>query len=291
MKILILGATGMLGHKLLQTLSNAHEVAGTVRGDVSRFCEHPVLGCFRLIGGVAAENVGSVANAIYTFKPDSVINCIGMIKQQSGAKDPIAAITLNALFPHQAAHAANTAGARFIHISTDCVFSGKRGNPYTEEDKSDAEDLYGRTKSLGEISGDGRITLRTSIIGRELGTKFGLVEWFLSQKGGAVQGYSRALYTGLTTLSLARIIGNILENQPDMSGLWHVSSQEISKYGLLKLIAETMKLNVEISKCEEFVCDRRLDSTRFRLATGIVVPTWREMISEMAADKTPYAIL
>ncbi len=291
MKILILGATGMLGHKLLQVLSNAHEVAATVRGDASRFHKHPVLGGFRLIGGVTAENVGSVKNAIDTFKPDSVINCIGMIKQQSRANDPIAAITLNALFPHQAARAANAAGARFVHISTDCVFSGRKGEPYTEEDPSDAEDLYGRTKSLGEIGEGGSVTLRTSIIGRELWTKFGLVEWFLSNKGGAVQGYSLALYTGLTTLCLARVIGSVLENQPEMSGLWHVSSQEINKYSLLKLIGETMDLNIEISENEEFVCDRRLDSTRFRLATGIVVPTWREMISEMAADNTPYAIL
>jgi dTDP-4-dehydrorhamnose reductase len=291
MKVLVLGATGMLGHKIIQALASAHDVTGTVRGDATLYSGHPVLGSFNLIGEVTADDIASVERAFDKVKPNVVINCIGMIKQQSGAQDPITAITLNALFPHQAARAAHTFGARFIHISTDCVFSGHKREPYTENDPSDAEDLYGRTKYLGEVSTGGALTLRTSIIGRELGSKYGLVEWFLSNKGGSVQGYSKALYTGLTTLALARTIGKIVDNHRDLSGLWHVSSEAISKFDLLKLINEKMNLGIEITENRIFECDRRLDSSKFRNATGIEVPSWSEMIGELAADKTPYGIL
>jgi len=290
MKILVLGATGMLGHKLIQTLSTNNNVTGTVRERSNHFADHPVLGGMDILGLVDAFDFISVESAISITKPETVINCIGMIKQQPGASDAETAIYLNALFPHRLAKLCLMSSLRLIHISTDCVFSGKKGN-YTEDDPSDAEDLYGRTKYMGEVAGEGALTLRTSIIGRELGGRYGLIEWFISNRGGKVRGFDRAIYTGFTTIALARIIVDILENRPALWGLWHVSSDPISKYDLLTLVNDEMNLGVEMERDTDFTCDRSLSSERFRNETGFAPPSWSEMIAEMAADPTPYDIL
>lgn len=287
MKVLVLGATGMLGHKMLQRLGAKFEVAGTVRGDTAEAAQFSALAGTRLIGGVAATDLEGLARVLNQEKPDAVINCIGMIKQLSGAKDPITAITLNALFPHQLAKLATARGARVIHFSTDCVFSGRQG-PYKDDDVSDAEDLYGRTKYLGEIDGPGCLTLRSSIIGRELKQKAGLVEWFLSNRGGAVKGFTHALYTGLTTLAMADLVAELLAERPDLEGLWQVSSEAVNKCELLGIINEVYGLGIAVEPEDEFFCDRRLDSGRFRQATGWRPAPWREMIEQMHDDPTPY---
>ena len=278
----------MLGHKLLQILSRrGMEAVGTVRGSANTYANHPILGSMTLVGGVRAEDVDSVVNALAAVRPAAVVNCIGIVKQLRAAKDPLASIYVNALFPHRLAQLCHAAGARLIHISTDCVFSGRKGR-YTEEDVSDAEDLYGRTKFLGEVTGPGCLTLRTSIIGRELANRASLIEWFIGQRGKTVSGYARAIYTGLSTLAIADVIVDVLERHPDLCGLWHVSSEAISKYELLNLVNQEFNLGVTIMRDETFVCDRSLDSTRFREATGYQQPSWREMISQMASDPTPY---
>jgi dTDP-4-dehydrorhamnose reductase len=287
MKILILGAYGMLGHKLFQMLSQRFETYATCRSIRMDDSWSQILPHERLVSDVQAENVDSVHNAILKVRPDAVINCIGIIKQLDASKDSIPSIAINALFPHQLAAVCQAEGIRLIHFSTDCVFSGKKGM-YTYQDLSDAEDLYGRTKYLGEVGGRGCLTIRSSIIGRELGTKHGLVEWFLNQSGGKVKGFRKAIYTGFTTIEMSHIVGKILVEHPDLSGVWQVASSSISKYKLLCLINEKMGLNLQVEPDDTFVCDRSLDGRLFAERTGYVAPSWEKMIEELAKDSSFY---
>jgi dTDP-4-dehydrorhamnose reductase len=202
------------------------------------------------------------------------------------AGDPLPALAMNALLPHRVAAICRAVGARFIHISTDCVFSGRKGN-YVESDPSDAEDVYGRTKFLGEVQGPHAITLRTSIIGQELKNRLGLVEWFLAQTG-TIQGYRKAMYSGFTTDELSRIILQHVIPDPGLHGMYHVSSEPVSKFDLLLLAKQAYGKEIEILPEDRFVCDRTLDSARFREATGYVPPAWAEMVRGMAADAAFY---
>lgn len=287
MKVLVLGATGMLGHKLMQIFAERFDVNGTVRASELHYKNHPVLGGLSLHGEVQAENFDSVIEVMAKVKPDVVVNCIGIIKQHPSAKDPLRSIALNSFFPHRLARLCQASGARMIHISTDCVFSGRGGN-YSEEDFVDPVDLYGRSKLLGEVTDPGCLTLRTSMVGRELKGKLGLIEWFLGQKGKRVRGFAGAIYTGFTNLALSNLIGDIIEDRPELSGLWHVSSDPISKYDLLSLVNQEFELGVEIEMDQIFHSDRSLNSTRFRIETGFKPPTWGVMINQMACDATSY---
>ncbi len=274
----------MLGHTLFARFSERRdmEVFATVRTleGISQLFSPSLL--LNIKPGVDADNFQSIQNVLADLKPDVVINCIGIIKQLPGAKDPVSTIALNALFPHKLARSCREVGARMIHISTDCVFSGKKGN-YTEIDFADCDDLYGRTKYLGEVAYPHCITLRTSIIGHELKGKFGLVDWFLSQKG-PVRGFTRAIYTGFPTVEMAKIIANIVIPDETLSGLYHVSSKPISKYELLSLVAERYGKKIQIDRYDEFQCDRSLDSSRFQNKTNYIPPSWPEMVDKMYMD-------
>lgn len=277
----------MLGHKLCQLLPDRFDVWATARGSTHELSRYGLLDPARILPGVEAADVDTVVRALAEVRPHAVVNCIGIIKQLRTAKDPITSLSINSLWPHRLANLCRAAGARLVHISTDCVFSGRKGM-YREDDVSDAEDLYGRTKFLGEVGGDGCITLRTSIIGRELRTSSGLVEWFLGNRGGQVRGFRRAIYTGFTTRAMAGIVGDVLEKHADLSGLWQVASAPINKCDLLELVNATYQVGVRIEPFDAFVCDRSLDGTRFRQATGFCPPNWPEMIAEMYTDPTPY---
>jgi len=287
MRVLILGANGMLGHKVAQRLSRSFEVWLTLR------CRNPDLehtGLFppeRTIEGVDADDFATVDRAISDVRPAAVVNCIGVIKQSHLAKDPIASIALNAMFPHRLAKLCDGLGLRLIHISTDCVFSGRKGH-YKEDDPTDAEDLYGRTKALGELTRGGSLTLRTSIIGRELRGAFGLVEWFLSS-ANKVQGYTEARFSGLTTLVLADVIESVIAEWPLLRGLYQVAASPISKYDLLVLLRNGFGHTVEIEPCDRVKIDRTLDSTCFREATGFVAPSWKQMVDDLVSDSTTYS--
>jgi len=274
-KILILGVTGMLGNTLFTQLSQNKSIYtyGTVRSD-------RVPNSSNIIKNIDAMNFDSVVNIVTELNPDVIINCIGLIKQIPSASDPILAINLNALFPHRLAVLCEKTNTRLIHISTDCVFSGNKGN-YLETDNPDPVDLYGRTKLLGEVTEKSCLTLRTSIIGIEINSQHGLVEWFFSQKGKKVKGYDRAIYTGLTTKALAKIIEKVILEYPNLSGLWHVSSEPISKYQLLNIINKKFDLGVIIEKDETYICDRSLNSQRFRTAIDYQPPAWTEMIKDL----------
>ncbi len=287
MKIFILGAAGMLGHKLYQAYQSDFEVWATVRGSYRDYAQYDLFHRERLIEGVDAFNFDTITRALVTVQPDVVINCIGIIKQLATAKDPIISLTINSLLPHRLAVLCQAAHSRMFHISTDCVFSGRKGM-YTEQDISDAEDLYGRTKFLGEVDAPGCITLRTSIIGRELNGQSGLVEWFLSNQGGKIRGYSQAIYSGFTTQVMAAIIKNLIERQPELCGVYQVSSEPINKYDLLLLLKEKFEFPVDIAAYPDVQIDRSLDSSRFRTITAFKPPSWSEMIHEMANDPTPY---
>ncbi|WOF15392.1 SDR family oxidoreductase [Methanoplanus sp. FWC-SCC4] len=290
MKILILGASGMLGHKLIQTASEKFETFGTFRKKPSEYTIKHVFSNLNPLYDVDADNISDIESAIKSSNPDVVVNCIGIVKQLPEAKDSIQSIKINALFPHQVAKICREKGIRFIHISTDCVFSGKNGN-YLESDFADADDLYGRTKYLGEVTGPGCLTLRTSIVGRELKGSNGLFEWFFSQNGKQVDGYKKAVFSGLTTNALSEIICEITLNHPKLEGLYHVSSEPVDKYSLLSLVKEKYGLNIQIVPDESVVCDKSLNSQKFKEDTGISIPLWADMIGEIYLDKTPYDII
>ncbi len=217
MKILILGSAGMLGHKLYQVLSKSFQVSGTIKGDFESISRYGFFPKPNIDTRVNAEQILSVENAIRSNKPDVVVNCIGIIKSLSNSHDRLSSIQINALFPHQLYRICNKNNIRLIHISTDCVFSGKKGG-YQETDVSDAEDIYGKTKFLGEVTGKNCLTIRTSLIGRELATSNNLIEWFLSNRGKKIKGYSNAVFNGFTTICFASIISKIIADKQDPGG-------------------------------------------------------------------------
>ena len=276
----------MLGHRLWLNLSQAHKTWVTVREDASQFPDIPEFPRKYIRPGIDALVLDQVRDAIASVQPDLVINCIGLIKQIPLVNDPFYSISLNALFPHQVALICRIGGIRMIHISTDCVFSGKKGH-YVESNPSDAEDLYGRTKFLGEVTYPHTITLRTSIIGRELKTRFGLIEWFLEQKG-TIRGYKKAIYTGFTTDELSRIILNKVIPRTELSGVFHISSDPISKYDLLTLVKDSFGRDLTILPDEDVVSDRSLDSSRFRQLTNYKPPAWPMMIDELKRNSSLY---
>jgi len=286
-RVLIIGGGGMLGHKLAQVYRNRFETWATVRSSFREYESFDLFDSERVIGGVDVFDFDTIIRAFAVARPDVAVNAVGVIKQLPTAKDPIVALTINSLFPHKLASLCQASGSRLITLSTDCVFNGRRGM-YTEEMVADAEDLYGRTKYLGEAVGPQSLTLRTSIIGRELGSAHSLVEWFLSNRGGKVKGFTKAIYTGFPTIVMAEIIADLIENHQDLSGLYHVSSEPINKYELLRLIRDAYRISVEIEPDENFQIDRSLDSSRFREATNFSPASWREMIEAMAADATSY---
>lgn len=290
MKVLILGGSGMLGHKLWQVCATQFNTYTTFRYSGKVFFDQGLFDPSKAEGNVSVHDFDSVVRAIARVQPEVVVNCIGIVKQDAAANDPIISISVNALFPHRLAQLCRAAGSRLIHISTDCVFSGRDGN-YKESDVPDADDLYGRTKLLGELGGNNCLTLRTSMIGRELAGSHGLIEWFLSQKGKTIRGYKRAVFSGFTTNALAEIIARIITEHTDLSGVWHVASEPINKFDLLSLVKQIYKLDVQIEPDELFECDRSLNADRFGQATGFTSPAWPQMIKQLYQDTTPYTEL
>ena len=281
MIILILGAGGMLGSEVFKSFrrSKHYSVKATVRNAAAlKFFTAEEAAAIQT--NVDVLDADALVSLLDIARPDVVINCVGMIKQQSSVKDPLVALPINALFPHRLARLCSLVGARLVHVSTDCVFSGSAGS-YTEDDTPDATDLYGRSKLLGEVVEHGNaVTLRTSIIGRELSSSLSLVDWFLAQQG-QVQGYTNAIFSGLPTCELARVMRDIVVPKPELHGLYHVSAQPISKLELLRLIASHYGKNIDIIPNSEVVIDRSLDSSRFTAATGYRAPVWPELIRSM----------
>lgn len=281
MRLLILGGSGMLGHQLWRGLHAQHDTWVTLRRPVADFAVHNLFDEAKAIQLDDITDDTALERALGQAKPEAVINCVGLIKQRDEASDEALTLRVNAEFPHRLAKRCGEAGARLIHFSTDCIFAGTKGN-YTESDPSDAADLYGQSKHQGEVADAHSVTLRTSVIGHELGTNLALLDWFLSQRFKAVNGYTKAIYSGLTTLEMARIVDLILTQHTDLSGVWHVASEPISKFALLQLCREKLGWEGVIEPNDEFVCDRSLNADRFNQATGYTPPSWEAMISELA---------
>lgn len=281
-RVLILGATGMLGNAMLRVFAESaqFDVMGSARNSAV-LKSLPLDIVEHVVCNVDVENVDSLISLFGKAKPDIVINCIGLIKQLAEADDPLSAIPINALLPHRLARLCEVAGARLVHMSTDCVFSGTKGM-YIEADMADAKDLYGRSKYLGEVDYPHAITLRTSIIGHELLGARSLIGWFLAQEG-SVKGYKRAIFSGLPTVEIARVIRDHVIPHPELHGIYHVSAEPINKFDLLTLVAQTYSKAIDISADDQLVIDRSLDSTRFRQATGFSPKPWPELLRSMRA--------
>ena len=288
--IVVLGVTGMLGHKIFQRLrASMAGVTGLARGnhEVDPIAAIPLLAGPDVLWGVDVEDLPALARQLETLKPCVLVNCVGIVKQRSEAKVAVPSILVNSLLPHWLAERLTHWGGRVIHFSTDCVFDGRKGL-YTEGDRPDAEDLYGRTKALGEVTAQNALTLRTSIIGRELRGRRSLIEWFLSQRGGRVRGYRRVIYSGVTTSTMAALVESLIREHSALSVLHHVTSEPISKFDLLRLANEAFGAGIEIEPDEEVVLDRSMRSDPLREAAAWAPPSWEAMIAEMAADPTPY---
>lgn len=284
MRVLVIGASGMIGSTVLRVLSekNDWQVYGSVRdGSVKRFFSAPI--GERLIAGIDVEQPDALARVLDKVRPDVVVNCAGLTKHKPEAEEPLVSVPINTLMPHRLAGLCKLVGARLIHVSTDCVFSGEKGN-YAEDDFADARDVYGRSKALGEVDYPHAITLRTSTIGHELQSRYGLLDWFLSQEGGC-KGYTRAIFSGLPTVVFAQVMRDVVIPHKTLSGLYHVAAKPINKFDLLKLIAEVYGKTIDIVSDDKLVIDRSLDAGRFQKATGYLAPEWPELIRAMHAYK------
>lgn len=290
MKVLVLGGGGMLGHKMYQTLARHFpDTWCTVRDGASdplrsgqAYHEDK-----RILRRLNVMEPGALERILEEHRFDVVVNCVGVIKQRSAANQAIPSIAINSLMPHRLAAMLVAWGGRLIHFSTDCVFSGRRGD-YTEDDPSDAEDLYGKSKYLGEVTTGNALTLRTSIIGRELHDHSSLLDWFLAQNGGSIKGYRRAWWSGVTTNHLADLVTEIIERHRSLSGLYQVSSGKISKFDLLMKLREAYQLNVKILPDDTVYCDRSLRGDRLQSAIGYRCPSWDVQIAQLIADQTSY---
>ena len=280
MKVLVVGASGMIGSTVLRVLSEKSDwqVFGSVREEsVKRFFSAPI--GESLIAGIDVENQDLLVKMLDQIRPDVVVNCAGLTKHKPDAEDPLVSIPINTLMPHRLAGLCKLVGVRLIHVSTDCVFSGEKGG-YIESDFADARDVYGKSKALGEVVYPHTVTLRTSTIGHELQSKFGLLDWFISQEGSC-KGYTRAIFSGLPTVVFAQVVRDIVIPNQQLSGLYHVGAEPIDKFELLKIIAEVYGKAIDIVPDDRLAIDRSLNAEKFRVATGYVAPDWRSLIKLM----------
>ena len=288
MRILVFGATGMLGHKMWQRLhQHFPDTFATMRSPYADFARCGLFQRDRIIDQLDVADFHAAVRILDDVRPNVIVNCIAITKRRGESADPLASIELNAALPHRLASWSQARGARLIHFSTDCVFNGQAGN-YDESSPTTAEDLYGRTKALGEVDVVGVLTLRTSLIGRELKGRTELLEWLLAQGGRTIHGYRKALYTGVSTLFMSDLVIEILQQFPGLSGIYQVAAPVISKYELLRLARDAFRLDVDIQPDDSVVMRRNLNGIRFREATGIAVPHWSKMMDAIEADPTPY---
>ena len=284
MKVLVFGASGMIGSAMFRVLSakTDWQVWGTLRSeDRKRFFSGKQQD--KLVSGVDVEKHDALVRVFARVKPDVVVNCIGLTKHHKEAEDPLLALPLNAHLPHQMADLCDVAGGRLIHVSTACVFAGTKGN-YLEEDAPDAGDVYGKSKNLGEVDYPHAVTLRTSTIGHELQSAYGLLEWFLAQQGHC-KGFSRAIFSGLPNTEFARVVRDVVIPRLDLHGLYHVGAAPIGKYELLQLIAKAYGKQIDIVRDDGLSIDRSLNSARFNKATAYMPEAWPKLIQAMYASR------
>lgn len=287
-RILITGGGGMLGHKLWQRLPEKFpDTYVSIRKPKTYYEKCGLFNGPNVIEGLDLRDFGQLKVILKEICPSVIVNCAGVTLRSREAEDRLSNIAINALLPHLLAQWCTENGARLIHFSTVCVFDGRLGD-YDESSPPDARDLYGMTKMLGDVQAPCALTLRSSFIGREIFGGMELLEWFLTQKGKRINGFSKALFTGLTTNRLAELVGALIEKFPDLNGLYHISSETVSKYELLSLMKEAYNTDIEIDRDDKFECRRNLNGDKFVKVTGFKCPSWRQMMFDMAADQTPY---
>lgn len=279
-KVLITGVNGLIGNTIFRFLNedSNFDVYGTVR--LSKLIDFPFnVSDNKIFFNIDLKNPESLLPNLIKIKPEVIINCVGITKHLKESEDPLVTIQLNSLLPHKLYQYSEIIGAKFIQISTDCVFSGKDGN-YSEVDIPDSNDLYGRSKILGEVINGNALTLRISTIGHEINTNYGLLNWFLNQKGSC-NGFKKAFFSGFPTVYFAMILRDHILVNKDLKGLYHLSSLPISKYDLLNIIKRIYKLNLEIIPENDYIIDRSLNSSKFKNETGFQPLDWNSMIELM----------
>lgn len=279
-RILIIGSNGMLGHMLFSYFASQEgfETIGIARKYINGFINKN-----NIINEENFTNPDIINSLIEKLKPNLVINCVGMIKQNPNITNIEESFYLNSFFPKILSQICRIKKIRFLTFSTDCVFSGKKGF-YKEDDLVDIQDVYGQSKYLGEVNDcDNTITLRTSIIGKELNTKRGLLEWLISESKSSkkVYGFKNVIFSGFPTIEVARIIHRYIIPNNELKGIYHLSSDPIDKFSLLNLIKRIYSLDITILEEYDNVIDRSLDSTKFRSETGFIPHNWEHLIQSM----------
>jgi len=289
MRIVVLGGGGLIGHKLFQILGERFgDVHAVLHGHRNAYSANGLFECRHVVERVDVQDFDLLRGVLTALAPDVVLNCAGITKRRPEINDPLEAIPVNALFPHRLAAWASENGVRLVHFSTDCVFDGNDG-PYTESSPTTAKDSYGRTKAMGEIDYGPGLTIRSSFIGRELAMGSELLEWFLAQDGQAIKGFDEVYYSGVSTPVMARIVGDILAYHPNIEGLYQLAMPTpISKYDLLCLARDAFGVNVEIRRDTEVVSRPILDGSRLRKALNLALPSWPEMMAELASEQGLY---
>ena len=283
MKILILGGNGMIGHTFLRSWQSRHDVKVTLQRNLEDYKSFDLYNSDNSFTNINVLNLDLLDNLINGFKPDCIVNCVGLTKQLINQNQALKPLLINSVFPHQLLSLCVKNRIRLIHLSTDCVFSGKKGF-YAEQDVSDAEDVYGRTKFLGEVSEGNSVTIRKSSIGLELDSNHGLIEWLLNQKE-TIKGYTNAIYSGFPSSILAEIVESVITDHKDLEGIWHISSSPISKYDLLQGLVDRLdNFEIDIMPDDKIMIDRSLDSSRFNKKTGFMAPSWDFMIEKLAKE-------
>jgi len=283
-RVLVLGVNGLIGHTMYRKLKQeGFEVFGTMRRAKIEFMQYDFLQADTIIDGLDVQEISNVSEVILQIQPSVVVNCIGITRRKDEISNSIQAIKINALLPHQIAKICQDMSIRMIHLSTDCVFSGDSGL-YTEDSIPDASDMYGRTKAMGEVLDNPNcLTLRSSFLGTEISDRTELLEWLLSQKGRTIKGYTKAIYSGVSTVYLSSVITEILRYYPQLSGLYQIAPDTpISKYDLLCIAKNAFNIDVEIVGNDSFVSDKSLSGARLKKVMNYRVPSWHDMLQELA---------
>jgi dTDP-4-dehydrorhamnose reductase len=288
MRVIILGASGLIGHSLYRELGSQFETFGTLHYHKKSYGDHRLFNNSNIIENIDISDFQVLCGVLREINPDVIINCIGITKRKKEIDNAAHALYINSLFPHKLAEWAEVNNKRLIHLSTDCVFDGKTGN-YNEKSLTTAEDIYGRTKAFGEVDYNHTLTIRSSFIGRELFSKTELLEWFLSQKGPSIKGFTKALYSGVSTKFLSKIVVEIIHKYPNLFGIKQLAIEEpISKFDLLCLARNAFKLDIEIIPDESFELKPTLNGEKLKDELDYVVPTWERMMNDLANDPFKY---
>lgn len=284
MKVIVLGISGLIGSYVFKECSKKFNTFGTLRKSKKEYEEITLFKKKKIIYNIDILNFNSLLAILNDFKPDFIINCIGITKRKIN-KNIDKVIEVNSLYPHKLANWGLKNNSKVVHFSTDCVFNGLKGN-YDENSPTDAFDIYGKTKALGEINYKHTLTIRSSFIGAELYDKTELLEWVFSKNGKKINGFKKTMYSGVSTLFLAKFIVKIINENISLSGLYNLAPQKpISKYDLICIIKEKFKLKLEIIPDNEIIHNPTLNGTKLRSKLNFKIPTWDTMLNNLSKYK------